>query len=128
MSHEPTWILENVVLALHERQLAEHGGGSGIRDRGLLESALGAPRNKYHYEKSELTELAASYAFSLARNHPFVDGNKRTAYVCMRLFLKLNGLDLLASKEDKIHVMLDLASGKIDGEGVTAWLRQHCDS
>jgi len=125
MSHEPTWILEQVVLALHERQLAEHGGGSGIRDRGLLESALGAPRNKYHYEQADLIELAASYAFSLARNHPFVDGNKRTAYVCMRLFLKLNGMDIQASKEEKIRIMLDLASGKIDGEGMVSWLRQH---
>ncbi|MCP4600098.1 MAG: type II toxin-antitoxin system death-on-curing family toxin [Proteobacteria bacterium] len=123
MSKEPIWILPQIVHALHNRQLAEHGGGEGVRDLGLLDSALGAPKNKFHYEQADLPELAASYAFSLTKNHPFVDGNKRTAYVCMRLFLKLNGKDINASKEEKVRIMLDLAKGAIDQSGLTEWIK-----
>ena len=83
---EPAWIQDNVVLAIHNRQLAEHGGAPGVRDRGSLESALDAPKNRWLYEKCSIEELAACYTFHLAKNHPFIDGNKRTAYVCMRLF------------------------------------------
>ena len=125
MKREPVWIRDDVVLALHERQLAEHGGARGIRDPGLLESALNAPKHRFHYENAGVVELAATYGFSLAKNHPFADGNKRTAYVCMRLFLKLNGMDLAAEKQDKIQVMLNLASGKIDRAGLMAWLQTH---
>jgi len=121
----PVWVLENVVLALHNRQLAEHGGAEGIRDQGLLESALNAPRNKYLYEKSSTEELAASYAFSLVKNHPFIDDNKRTAYVCMRLFLQLNGMDIIATSEEKVFVMFDLASGKIDQNRFHEWIKEH---
>ena len=121
---EPVWIRDDVVLALHDRQLAEHGGACGTRDPGLLDSALNTPRQLFHYEKSDLVTLAAAYAFSLTGNHPFVDGNKRTAYVCMRLFLRLNGLDIRADRADKIRVMLDLAAGRVDRKALAAWLRE----
>ncbi len=126
MSEEPVWIREDVVHALHNRQLAEHGGGQGLRDQELLESALNAPKNNFHYEQqSPIEELAASYAFSLAKNHPFVDGNKRTAYICMRLFLKLNGKDIEASQEEKVSAMLALASGRMSQNELAQWIKQH---
>lgn len=125
MTETPIWIRDDVVLALHSRQLAEHGGATGIRDPGLLDSALNAPKHQFHYERAGTVALAASYGYSLAKNHPFVDGNKRAAYVCMRLFLKLNGHDLEATKEEKIQIMLDLAAGKIDKSALTDWLRVH---
>jgi death-on-curing protein len=125
MKAEPVWVRNDVVLALHERQLAEHGGTSGMRDTGLLDSALNAPRQLLHYEQKDTVLLAAAYGFSLAKNHPFMDGNKRTAYVCMRLFLKLNGHDLEADKKEKIKVMLESASGKIDRSGLVTWLKHH---
>jgi len=121
---EPVWVNDEIVPAVHNRQLAEHGGVAGIRDQGLLESALHAPKNRWQYEESSLEELAASYAFHLAGNHPFIDGNKRTAYVCMRLFLKLNGLDIEASKKEKAQMMLDLSAGKMSLETVTIWIEQ----
>ena len=96
-----------------------------MRDAGLLDSALNAPRQLFHYEQADTVLLAAAYGFSLAKNHPFMDGNKRTAYVCMRLFLKLNGHDLQADKKAKIKVMLALAAGKIDRSGLAAWLKEH---
>ncbi len=119
---EPVWIWDDVVPAIHSRQLAEHGGASGVRDQGLLESTLLAPKNRWHYEKSSIEELAACYAYHLAKNHPFVDGNKRTAYVCMRLFLKLNGLDVEADMQEKVRVMLDLSAGRTELEKLTAWI------
>lgn len=122
----PAWIRDDVVFALHDRQLAEHGGATGCRDVGLLDSALHAPRQLFHDdEKADLQQLAAAYGYALASNHPFVDGNKRTAYVCMRLFLVLNGKDMVATKEEKIRVMLDLAAGRIDRERLASWLRAH---
>ena len=121
------WVRDDVVLAVHKRQLAEHGGAEGIRDEGLLVSSLARPRNLVAYsdEKPELSAIAAAYAYGIIKNHPFVDGNKRTAYVCMRLFLKLNGLDIQAAQADKIRVMLDLAAGAIDRDGLADWLRSH---
>jgi death-on-curing protein len=119
---EPVWIRDTVVPAIHSRQLTEHGGASGVRDQGLLESALFAPKNRWHYEKSCIEELAACYAYHLTKNHPFIDGNKRTAYVCMRLFLKLNGLDVEADKQEKVRTMLDLAAGRMELESLTAWI------
>ncbi len=125
--NEPIWISEEVVLALHLRQLAEHGGGEGIRDRSLLESALARPRHLFAYgsHSVDLCQLAASYAFGLAKNHPFVDGNKRTAYVLMRLFLIRNGIDLTASREDRYYAMLALAAGEHTEESFASWLRKH---
>lgn len=122
---DPVWIRDDVVLALHSRQLAEHGGARGVRDNGLLESSLNAPKHRFHYKQASIVELAAAYGYSLANNYPFVDGNKRTAYVCMRLFLKLNGMDLDATKREKISIMLELAAGKVDRSSLAQWLQEH---
>jgi death-on-curing protein len=119
---EPVWIREDVVLAIHNRQLAEHGGSSGIRDHGLLKSALDAPKNRWRHKSCGLEEIAARYAFHLAKNHPFIDGNKRTAYVCVRLLLRLNGLDIHADRQEKAISMLDLSAGKTELEGLTDWI------
>lgn len=119
------WIEKALVLAIHERQLAEHGGGNGTRDESLLDSALARPRQRYAYgdPPPDLADLAASLAFGLARNHPFVDGNKRTAHVCYRTFLVLNGGELIASDEEKYVAMLGLAEGSLDEAAFAAWLR-----
>ena len=117
------WIDPAVVLAVHEEQLAEHGGAAGVRDAGLLESALARPRNLAHYGEPDLCELAAAYAFGLARNHPFIDGNKRSAFVATELLLVINGWQLVASDADCVLIMLSLASGEIDEPTFAAWLR-----
>jgi death-on-curing protein len=107
---EPEWISRDVVLAIHEMQLAEHGGPLGIRDRGLLESALARPQNVYHYRPgATLLEMAAAYAGGITQNHPFVDGNKRTGWVVCALFLELNGRAVVASQTD---VVLGVASAE----------------
>lgn len=120
------WIERALALALHERQLAEHGGGSGVRDETLLESALARPQQLHSYGEPppDLADLAASLAFGLARNHPFVDGNKRTAHVCYRVFLALNDTELMASGEEKYVQMLALAAGSLSEADFAAWLRQ----
>ncbi len=119
------WIERALALAIHERQLAEHGGGSGVRDDALLESALARPQQRFAYgdPPPDLADLAASVAFGLARNHPFVDGNKRTAHVCYRVFIVLNGAELIASDEDKYVAMLRLAEGSLSEQEFAAWLR-----
>lgn len=124
---EPVWVRDDVVLAIHRRQLAEHGGGEGIRDPGLLDSALSRPKNLLadSTEESDLALLAAAYAWGLARNHPFVDGNKRTAYVACRTFLRLNGRDLDASQEEKYVTFLRLAEDRLTEPVLTAWIREH---
>lgn len=119
---EPVWLRPDVVLAIHNRQLAEHGGPPGVRDEGLLESALIAPVNRWQYKQGSIPELAACYAFHLAGNHPFIDGNKRTAYICMRLFLTLNGMDLTADPEEKIRIMVDLSAGRLGFDELAAWV------
>jgi death-on-curing protein len=124
---EPVWLRGDVVRAIHGRQLAEHGGPSGARDEGLLESALAAPENRWRYERSSIPEFAACYAFHLAGNHPFIDGNKRTAYVCMRLFLKLNGMDLSAGQQEKIRIMMDLSAGRLSFDEFAAWVVSKSD-
>jgi len=121
---EPVWISEALVLSIHSRQLAEHGGLDGVRDAGLLLSALARPQHLFHYGAPSLTDMAASYAFGIARNHPFLDGNKRTAYVAARLFLVLNGQDIEASQADKYNAMIALASGASDEAAFAAWLKQ----
>lgn len=123
---EPIWITKAVVLAIHERQLSEHGGGSGVRDDGLLESALGKPKNLFSYREGQidLAAMAASYAFGIARNHPFIDGNKRSALVVSRTFLRLNGADIDATKEDKYLTFLALAAGDVSEEELAAWFRK----
>lgn len=121
---EPVWLDAKVALAVHDRQLAEHGGGQGVRDAALLESALARPRNRWGYGEDDRRALAAAYAFGIARNHPFVDGNKRTAWVFARLFLALNGADLRFAPEDAVQAMLALAGGKLSEEAMTDWFRE----
>lgn len=119
------WIDRTLALAIHERQLSEHGGGSGVRDEGLLESALAKPQQLYAYgdPPPDIAALAASLAFGLARNHPFVDGNKRTAHVAYRVFLALNDAELDASGEEKYLHMLSLAEGSLTETEFANWLR-----
>lgn len=121
---EPHWLDAAVALAVHDRQLAEHGGGSGVRDSALLESALARPLNRWAYGDDDRCALAAAYAFGLARNHPFVDGNKRTAWVLARLFLALNEVRIAFEPEHAIDVMLRLAAGELSEEEMADWFRQ----
>ncbi len=118
------WIDPAVILAVHEEQLAEHGGAAGVRDAGLLESALARPRNLAHYGEPQVCELAAAYAFGLVKNHPFIDGNKRSAFVAAELFLALNGWQLAASDTDCVIAMLNLAAGEISEFQFSNWLRE----
>jgi death-on-curing protein len=122
------WISDSVVYAIHEAQLAEHGGIAGVRDEGLLSSALARPQNQAAYgENVDAASLAAAYAFGIARNHPFLDGNKRTAFVVMELFLNLNGWILNASDTDCISAMLSLAAGELAEKALATWLRRHLE-
>lgn len=122
---EPVWIVRDVVLAVHDEQLSEHGGQSGVRDLGLLESALARPRNQYAYGETSIARLAASYAFGLSRNHPFLDGNKRTSLVVAELFLALNGLELAASDAECVTTFLALAAGDLTEEELAGWIGSH---
>lgn len=119
------WIDRALALAIHERQLAEHGGIVGVRDEGLLDSALAKPQqlDAYGDPPPDLAALAASLAFGIARNHPFLDDNKRTAHVCYRVFLQLNGMRLEADQEEKYLAMLKLADGSWSEEEFAKWLR-----
>jgi death-on-curing protein len=124
---DPIWISVELAMAIHKRQLAEHGGADGVRDMGLLESALNRPRHLFAYAQPtpEVPALAASYAFGVARNHAFIDGNKRSAYVICRTFMILNGYDLTAAKVDRYTIFLDLAAGSITEEELATWLIEH---
>lgn len=122
---EPRWVGERTALALHDRQLAEHGGPSGVRDAGMLASALARPVNQWAYGEDDLCALAAAYAFGLARNHPFTDGNKRTAWVVARLFLRKNGLALAYDEREAIRTVEALAAGKLSEEELADWFRQN---
>jgi death-on-curing protein len=119
------WIEEAVVWAVHEAQLAEHGGSAGIRDSGLLASALARPLDLAAYGDPDGAALAASYGYGLARNHPFIDDNKRTAFVCAELFLALNGSSLSADDANCVATMLALAAGDLTETDFAAWLRTH---
>lgn len=121
---EPVWLDAKVALAVHDRQLAEHGGATGVRDPALLESALARPVNRWGYGDDDRCALAAAYAFGIARNHPFVDGNKRTAWVLARLFLALNGTELRFASDDAIRTMLALAVGELGEEALAEWFRE----
>jgi len=125
---EPLWLDAEVALAIHDRQLAEHGGGTGVRDAGMLDSALARPINAWGYGVDDPAALAAAYAFGVARNHPFVDGNKRTAWVLARLFLALNGHRLSFTADEAIAVMLALAAGELTEADMTDWFRDHLQS
>ena len=118
------WLNTREALAIHARQIAEHGGSDGVRDMGLLESALARPQNLHAYEAdSDIPSLAAAYAFGIAKNHPFLDGNKRTAYVAMRTFLILNGIEFKASAEDKYLTFINLAAGDLSESELAEWIR-----
>ena len=119
------WLSVKLVRAAHEEQLVEHGGPAGIRDEGLLASALARPQHKVLYGSPDMAELAASYAFGIARNHHFVDGNKRTAFVALEAFLDFNGCELNASDESCVLKMLDLAAGDIEEADFAQWIREH---
>ncbi len=120
------WLLEETLTAIHHRQIAEHGGSEGLRDEGLLLSALARPQNLLAYGEPapDLASLAAAYAYGIARNHPFVDGNKRTALVAARTFQILNGVDLEATQDDKVLTFLKLAEGAISEEELADWIRK----
>lgn len=117
------WVEKSVVLALHEEHLAEHGGAVGIRDHGLLESALFRPQNLAGYGDPDLAALAAAYGFGIIRNHPFMDGNKRTAFTVTELFLALNGLELVADDPSCVVTILHLAEGSLSENAFSDWLR-----
>ncbi|MBU0750846.1 MAG: type II toxin-antitoxin system death-on-curing family toxin [Gammaproteobacteria bacterium] len=119
------WIERSVLLAVHDEQLAEHGGAVGLRDEGLFDSALGRPLNLAAYGEPDVADLAASYGIGLAKNHPFVDGNKRTAFVAVELFLVLNDYRLVASDADCVLTMLAAAAGDLDEPGFAAWIRNN---
>jgi death-on-curing protein len=119
------WLDRAVLIAAHDEQLAEHGGAAGFRDEGLFDSALARPLNLAAYESPDVAALAASYAVALAKNHPFVDGNKRTAFIAMEVFLLLNGFDLNASDAECVLAMLNVAAGDWDEATLAAWLREH---
>jgi death on curing protein len=126
MTPEPKWISKRVLLLLHEESLAEFGGARGLRDDGLLESALARPRNLHAYNgASTLTELAAAYGFGIAKNHAFVDGNKRAAFLSIGLFLSINGYRLAVHQSDAIRTMLKIASGGMDEAALASWLAAH---
>jgi len=124
MNREPIWLEKWAIIALHDRSLALHGGPAGIRDEGLLDSALERPKNRFLYEdETDVAVLAATYAVGVARNHPFVDGNKRAAYQALILFLALNGRPLKAEKVDAIQTMLSVAAGQLDIATLAEWIR-----
>lgn len=119
------WISKRALLLLHDESLAEHGGASGIRDDGLLESALARPENLAAYGDPDLAALAAAYAYGLAKNHPFIDGNKRAAFLAAGLFLAVNGHDLVAPQTEAITLVLALAASEVTENAFAAWLRTH---
>jgi death-on-curing protein len=124
--NEPLWISKKAVLAMHSTQLAEHGGSDGIRDETLLDSALAKPLSVFHYaDQPDIFRLAASDAFEFARNHAFVDGNKRTALVVSLTFLGRNGWDIVATKEDLYLTFLHLAEGTLTEDDLAAWFEKH---
>ena len=120
----PIWIKKEVAIAIHHRQLAEHGGAERIRDIGLLESALFRPQNQFAYGDLNIFELAAVYGYGITNNHPFIDGNKRTSYVVMRTFLKLNGYDLRASVTEKYETWMRLVNDRLSEAELAAWIEE----
>ena len=119
----PVWIDRSVFIAIHDQQLAEHGGSTGIRDAGLLDSALARPQNLAAYGDPDFADLAAAYGYGIASNHPFIDGNKRTAFVAVELFLELNDHTLTADDADCVLTMLALAAGELEEAAFAAWIR-----
>jgi death-on-curing protein len=126
MTGEPTWIEREDCLALHEQSISLFGGSTGIRDEGLMESALHRPRQRFAYESADLFALAASLGCGIVKNHPFVDGNKRTGFLCAALFLEANGLSFQAPEEEVVERTLALAAGAIEEAEYGEWLRRSC--
>lgn len=122
---EPKWMQRDWVAVIHANQIREHGGSAGVRDEGLIDSALARPRNLFAYEEADLARLAAAYAFGLGRNHGFLDGNKRIAFQTMYVFLGLNGQRLIAEEPEVVRVMLDVAAGAMNEVDLAAWIRDH---
>jgi death-on-curing protein len=125
VTKEFEWLTIPLVLAIHDEQLVAHGGSAGVRDIALLESALNRPLNKWNYENAELPELAAAYAYGIARNHPFVDGNKRTSLLAMYTFLGVNGIDFVVSEADAATMILALAAGEVSEQSLARWIRDN---
>lgn len=123
---EFTWISREIARAAHKRSLVDHGGADGMRDEGTLESALARPKNLAAYGAPTIHELAASLAYGLAKNHPFVDGNKRAAFLCAYVFLGLNGAELNADESEAAAIMIDLAAGEIRKADFALWLKANC--
>src|ERR1700720_87214 len=119
---EPFWLTRQMVVAIHDEQLTIHGGASGLRDEGMLESALDRPKNRWSYEQAE---LAAAYAFGIARNHPFVDGNKRTSLLALSTFLGANVVDFVVPEAEAAAMILWLAAGEVNEESLTRWIRDN---
>ncbi len=126
--NEPRWLTLHDIEDIHAEQLALFGGPAGIRDRGALESALGRPINRWHYENADMAQLAAAYAFGIARNHPFVDGNKRTAFAALMVFLRLNGISFAPPPPDATAAMMALAAGDIVEAGLARWIAANMPS
>ncbi len=122
---EPIWLDSRDALAIHDRQIAEHGGLPGVRDLALLDSALARPVNKWEYGEEDRCALAAAYAYGIARNHPFSDGNKRTAWVMARLYLALNDIRIVFLPQDAIAIVLALAAGELPEDELAIWFREH---
>ena len=121
----PIWLDASEILDMHSEQLALFGGPYGVRDEGLLESALARPQNRWHYGETDLAELAAAYAFGLARNHPYIDGNKRTAFAALMVFLRVNGVLFSPDPAEATAIMLALAAGEVDEARLTRWIRDN---
>ena len=122
---EPVWLTAELVIAIHDEQLREFGGPPGLRDLGMLGSALGRPQNKWSYGETDFAALAAAYAFGIVRNHPFVDGNKRASFLSLITFLGLNGIEFLADEAEATVIIQDLAAGKVDEAGLTRWIKDN---
>ena len=127
MATSPIWVTHEAVIAIHKRQIAEHGAGPGIRDSGLLESALAKPKNAFSHSDEQLStpSLASAYAYEIARNRPFVDGNKRTSLIISLLFLELNNWELLCDAENLYGTFMKLADGSLTADDLSAWFKKH---
>jgi death on curing protein len=125
MASEPKWLTYDQVIAIHSRQLRRFGGAAGLRDEGLLRSAIERPLNKWHYEQNELPELGAAYAFGLAKNHAFVDGNKRIAFMSMMVFLRKNGVSFAPGQAHATKIIMSLAAGEVSEASLARWIRDN---
>ena len=125
MRAEPKWLTYDQVIAIHSRQLRRFGGATGLRDEGLLRSAIERPINKWHYEQADLPELAAAHAFGLAKNHAFVDGNKRIAFMSMMIFLRRNGVKFAPEQAHATAIIMSLAAGEVSEDSLARWIRDN---